>query len=83
MIPPLQIEYRETYFANAMLILDAHQMGSSLPNQVVSSLDILLPSPLYWMHASDKYLDTVSDALWPGNSPDGEIITGAEPEQVK
>lgn len=55
----------------------------SIPNQVVSSLDLLLPSPLCLMYTSDKNLDTISDTLWPKNSPDVGTITGAEPEKVK
>ena len=52
-------------------ILDAHQMdyilelpeNSFIPNQVASSLDILLLSPLYLMHTSDKDFNTLSDTL--------------------
>ena len=51
-----------------MLLLDAHQMDlfpevpedSFIPNQAVSSLDILLPSLLYLMHTSDKDLNTLT-----------------------
>lgn len=56
---------------------------SSIPNQVVSPLDMLLPSLLYLMHTLDKDLGTVSDTLWPKISPDVGIIIGTEAEKVK
>lgn len=74
-----------------MLILDVRQMDYFLrfqrilfiPNQVISFLDILLPSPLCLMPISDNDLNAISDTLCSKNSPDVRIIIGPEQEKVK